>query len=111
MYSKKELEFDCPNCRENSTIVRGELEEVATDAVVVTPIKVFEDGEFQYGDEESLAGVIRKHQCSICGYVLRKKNGDFVVEQHEVFEWLKEHERERREEGECNQTRRRILTI
>ena len=76
--------FRCPDCG------RTELEQVLSDAVVITPIineievEDGELGELEYGSEHIEDGDFDRYQCSHCGAVIAKSNDQLV-------KWLKEN--------------------
>jgi predicted RNA-binding Zn-ribbon protein involved in translation (DUF1610 family) len=84
----KKLEFVCPNCGHD------DLEEVMVNCVVSTPIW-FEDNDYYYGNTEIIYGDVDRHQCVVCGFVIRtnctlsgESSGDVITERDELREWL-----------------------
>jgi len=77
------LEFTCPNCPSHRL-------ECCEDGQYVSEIFVIdEDGDFEYGDIAA-HGEVERIQCVRCGYILKDKAGENIINNEDVVEWIKE---------------------
>ncbi len=83
----REHEFTCPKCNHH------ELSSV--EQVIMTyPITLIpDDGDLDYDYDNPTAGdsQILSFQCLYCGYELKDEQGNSIVEQKDVIEWIKKN--------------------
>ena len=78
------LKFTCPNCKENR------LECCEDGPYVSEVVDVDEEGDFEYGAIDA-SGSVERYQCLKCGFVLINSNGDSIIDNEEVVEWIKDN--------------------
>lgn len=78
------LTFHCPSC--DST--RLECCEDGPYASEVDSIHI--SGDFGYG-EMTANGDVTRYQCLSCGFILKDKDGNNIIDNEEVVEWIREH--------------------
>jgi transcription elongation factor Elf1 len=82
----KKLKFTCPDCN------GYRLECVETGIISSEITNLDEDGDFDYDIPiiEDSEGII-SFQCADCGYQIRNKNNDLIIDNLDLIEWLKDH--------------------
>ncbi len=81
----KELKFTCPKCNYHEL---GSVEQ----AILTYPItRIPDNGLMDYDQDNPKTGDshILSYQCLSCGYELKDKQGNTIVECSEVVEWIK----------------------
>ena len=76
------IKFVCPKCRND------ELECCMEGSHTCPVTEIDESGDFEYGEYESTADVDR-WQCADCGFILKDKYEEVLIEDQEVAEWCK----------------------
>ena len=76
------LKFVCPDC--GGTI----LESVQDGIHVSRVLNIDPDGNFDFGDISSEADMDR-YQCENCGFTLEDSEGDPIINNEDVVEWVK----------------------
>jgi len=80
------LLFTCPKCKRHR-LMWAQIEEMTCQDVII------ENGKVGYDTppESHRIGLEAQgwHECGDCGYKIRNKHGDKIVEPEDVIEWLK----------------------
>ncbi len=89
----KELKFTCPKCNHNEL---GSVEQV----IMTYPITEINDEDVVYDSDNPTAGdsQILSYQCLHCGFELEDEQGNSIVEQSDVIEWIKKNTSEKTDE-------------
>lgn len=81
---QKRVVFTCPSCGQHR--IECVMEGVNTCEVLDTPA----DGNFEYNHVESESDVIR-WQCVNCGYVISDEDGEPLLDNAEIVNWIEEN--------------------
>ena len=80
------MKFQCPKCKHKG------LEVCETNAFVSTPIiDLGEDGDFVYDEPVIQDSVVDRFQCFNCGYILKNEQGENIIDNFEVVNWLRKN--------------------
>lgn len=78
------LTFHCPGC--DSTRL-----ECCEDGPYASEVNgIHESGDFEY-DQISANGDMVRYQCLSCGFILKDVDGNNIIDNEEVVEWIREH--------------------
>lgn len=80
----KNLKFTCPDCGKHR------LECVMDGINTCEVTSLHNSGDFDYGPVESESDVVR-WQCLECGYTLKDGDGEDIIDNVEVANWIEEN--------------------
>ncbi len=94
------VKFRCPNPQCNGEHFEEHLIEVTHDSEIleVQPFVARENPDqiaavvVEYGDASTDGGEVDEYRCMVCGYALRDEHESPIINEVELFAWLKDHD-------------------